>query len=125
MQIRKKQSRLRKFQERYLSGKAAVLFIVNRKMASLLGADNNFGKLVDLTRSRSERTITMKTENHEGINSITLRGYNLVHRRGEPFLVWRSIDFAGPAADNYRSIFAAKDGLRLSKKFFNLVEAVL
>ncbi len=125
MQNKKNIGRIRKFRDRYLSGKAAVLFVVNQKLKGFFGEENNFGKLTDLTLSRREKTMSMEVSDGLEVTSITLRRYGFTKRRGEPYLVWQTIDFDGPGKERYRKIFARQEGLRLSKGLFSLVEAVL
>lgn len=125
MQRKTNKNPIRRFRDRYLSGKAAVLFVVNRKLRGFFGESNNFGKLTDLTLSRREKTIAMEVTDGSQVNIITIREYGFSERRGEPFLTWRAIDFEGPGRDKYQKIFARQQGLRLSKNFFALVEAVL
>lgn len=123
--MQKRKNKIRKFRDRYFSGKAAVLFVVNRKLRGFFGDENNFGKLTDLTLSRGEKTIAIEVSDGLEVNTITIRDYGFTYRRGEPFLVWRTIDFEGNGQERYRKIFSQKQGLRLSKKLFSLVEAVL
>ena len=125
MQRKNQKNLVRRFRDRYLSGKAAALFVVNRKLKGFFGEHNNFGKLTDLSLSRREKTIALEVSDGSEVTTITIRDYGFSERRGEPYLIWQSIDFEGPGREKYQKIFARQQGLQLSKKIFALVEAVL
>ena len=125
MKIKKNTNRLKRFRARYLSGKAAVLFLVNRKMKGFFGEANNFGRLTDIELRRREKAIVMEVTDEEAVNTIIIEHYGFEHRSGEPYLVWKKVSFDGPAEGKYRGIFKDINGIELSRGYFSLVEAVL
>lgn len=116
---------MQRFRNKYLSSKAAILFMINRKMKDITVEGGSFGKLTDLEVLRQDKTILIELTEGKEASLIEIRRYGFLHRKGEPFLVWQDLHFDGPAKERYQKIFKKLDGIQLSKRNFSLVEAIL
>ena len=116
-------NKLKKLKNKYLSGKAAILFLLNRKVAAMVG-DRDFGELTDLRLERTEKNIVLEVSRGLAVNTIAIQGYGVVNRRGVPYLTWKSVEFDGPDHDRYKSVFRNRDGIELSKRYVSVVEAI-
>ncbi|PIE38511.1 MAG: hypothetical protein CSA53_04115 [Gammaproteobacteria bacterium] len=125
MEIKKTSSRFKRLRQRYFSTKAAVLFILNRKIKGAVGLGEDFGRITDIELDRGKKDITMEVTQEDAVNTIAVRGYGFEQRKGKPYLIWKTMDFAGPAGEEYRRRFAGMNGIELSKKYIAVVEAVL
>ncbi len=115
--------RLKKLKNRYLSGKGAILFLLNRKVAAMVGAD--FGELTDLHLDRAEKNMVLEISRGLDVNTIAISGYGVVSRQGKPYLTWNDARVEGPERERYASIFQRKEGIELTKRYAAVVEAIL
>lgn len=125
MKIKKNKNKFRKLRERYFSSKAGVLFVLNRKIKTMVGLGDNFGKLTDLELDRQQKNLTLEVTYEKEVNNISIHGYGFTQRKGEPYLVWEKMKFDGPESENYRKRFKSLDGIELSKRYISVVEAIL
>ncbi|PHR27269.1 MAG: hypothetical protein COA36_09795 [Desulfotalea sp.] len=125
MKLKKSSTMFMRLRTKYLSSKAIALFVINKKLKTTLQHDSDFGKLTDIQLNRQQKNMTLELEHLSEINTIAINGYTFENRKGEPYLIWRTIDFTGPAKDHYKMIFKNIDGIELSKKYIAIVEAVL
>ena len=115
--------RLKKLKNRYLSGKGAILFLLNRKVAAMVGAD--FGELTDLHLDRAAKNMVLEIRCGLDVNTIAINGYGVVNRQGKPFLTWNTTQIEGPDRERYMPIFQRKEGIELTKRYAAVVEAIL
>ena len=125
MKLKKNSTRLMRLRTKYLSSKAIALFVINKRIKSALQHGKDFGKITDLQLNRQQKNMTLELERQDEINTITISGYTFENRKGAPYLIWKDIDFTGPATNHYRTIFKNINGIELSKKYVSIVEAVL
>lgn len=125
MKIKKNTNRLQKFRNKYFSGKAGAMFLISRKMNRLLVPHESIGKLTDINLFRKEKNIVIELSNGHEVNNISISSYSFEHRKGDPYLVWKSVECEGPEEDRYKRLFNNLDGIELSKRYFSLVEAIL
>ena len=125
MRIKKNSNRFKRLQERYFSSKAGVIFVLNRKLGIIVGEGRDFGKVTDLELDREDKNILLEVTHRGEANTIAIIGYGFNQRKGAPWLVWKDIDFDGPESSNYRKRFNKINGIELSPKYVNFVEAIL
>lgn len=126
MKIRKSSTKLGRLKEKYLSSKAAALFFLNRRAKTLKEEGFDFGVLTDIELDRQNKELLLEvTDRGEGVTIIGINGYRFENRKGEPWLVWRKIACEGAQEERYRRLFLQMGGIRMSKRYFALVEAVL
>ncbi|WP_028318064.1 hypothetical protein [Desulfobulbus elongatus] len=116
--------KLKKLKNRWLTGKGAILFLLNRKVAAMTG-DGDFGELTDLRLDRAEKNLVLEVSRGLHVNTIAIRGYGVVTRRGTPYLTWKSAQCDGPDSERYAQVFRQRDGIELSKRSVAVVEAIL
>lgn len=125
MKIKKSSNRFMRLKTRYFSSKGLALWAINKKLKKALGHGQEFGKLVDLQLNRQEKNIGLELEHQGEVNTIMLSGYGFENRKGRPHLIWKDINFTGPAQHHYQSVFKKIESIELSKKYVSLVEAML
>lgn len=125
MKIKKNSTIFMRLRTKYLSSKAIALMVINKKLKNSFTSGQDFGKLTDLQLDRQSKNMTLEVERRGDISTIALTGYRFETRKGTPYLIWKNIDFTGPATDHYKTIFGKIDGIALSKKYISIVEAVL
>lgn len=116
--------KLKKLKNRYLSGKAAILFLLNRKVAAMTGS-RDFGTLTDVQLDRSEKNMVLEITNGLHCNIITITGYGVVNKKGRPHLTWRQAHIEGPDRALYAPVFDHNDGIELTNRYAAVVEAIL
>lgn len=117
-------NKLKKLKTRYLSGKGAILFLLNRKVGAMVG-DKDFGKLTDLHLDRAEKNLTLEISRGLNTNTINIEGYGVVSRQGKPFLIWKGVRVDGPDKERYAPVFYRREGIELTKRYATVVEALL
>jgi hypothetical protein len=117
-------NKLKKLKNRYLSGKGAILFLLNRKVGAMVG-DKDFGQLTDLHLDRAEKNIVLEICRGLSVNTIAIEGYGVVNRQGTPYLTWKGARIDGPDKDRYAQVFQRRDGIELTKRYAAVVEAIL
>ena len=117
-------NKLKKLKNRYLSGKGAILFLLNRKVGAMVG-DRDFGQLTDLHLDRAEKNIVLEICRGLSVNTIAIEGYVVVNRQGTPSLTWKGARIDGPDKDRYAQVFQRRDGIELTKRYAAVVEAIL
>lgn len=125
MNVRKNSTTFMRLRTKYLSSKAIALFVINKKLKNTLQHGEDFGQLTDLQLNRQNKNMTLELERQDELNTIALTGYTFENRRGIPYLIWKNINFTGPATQHYQKIFKNIDGIELSRKYISIVEAVL
>jgi len=125
MKIKKNSTRFMRLRTKYLSSKGIAIFAINKKLKNAFTSGQDFGKLTDLQLDRQSKNMTLELERRAQINTIALTGYSFENRKGTPYLIWKNINFTGPATNHYITIFKKIDGIALSPKYISIVEAVL
>lgn len=116
--------KLKKLKNRYLSGKGAILFLLNRKVGAMVG-DRDFGELTDLHLDRADKNMVLEISRGLSVNTITIGGYSVVIRRGTPYLTWRETRIEGPDRERFARVFGRREGIELTKRYAAVVEAIL
>jgi len=116
--------KLKKLKNRYLSGKGAILFLLNRKVGAMVG-DADFGELTDLRLDRAEKNIVLEIARGPNVNTIAIEGYVVVSRHGTPYLTWKGAHIDGPDKERYAQVFQRREGIELTKRYAAVVEAIL
>lgn len=116
--------KLKKLKNRYLSGKGAILFLLNRKVGAMVG-DRDFGELTDLHLDRADKNMVLEISRGLSVNTITIGGYSVVIRRGTPYLTWRETRIEGPDRERFARVFERREGIELTKRYAAVVEAIL
>lgn len=117
-------NKLKKLKNRYLSGKGAILFLLNRKVGAMVG-DKDFGELTDLHLDRAEKNLTLEISRGLSINTINIEGYGVISRQGKPYLIWKKAQVDGPDRERYAPVFNRCEGIELTKRYATVVEALL
>ncbi len=116
--------KLKKLKNRYLSGKGAILFLLNRKVGAMIG-DVDFGELTNLRLDRAEKNIVLEIARGPNVNTIAIEGYGVVNRKGLAYLVWKDARIDGPDKERYAPVFERRKGIELTKRYAAVVEAIL
>ncbi|WP_448871228.1 hypothetical protein [Desulfobulbus propionicus] len=122
LQTFKKLNRLRL---KYINGKSAALFLLNRKIPDLGGGRAHFGTITDLRLDRQNKAISFEISREQEINTVTVRGYGIAANKGRSALHWQSMEFAGPSSNAYRQAFRGLDRIEVPRAYMYMLEAVL
>lgn len=105
--------------------KTVVLFFLNRKISTLTGGRKDFGKLTDLGVDRKAKSISFDVIRNGEMHSLAIRNYYFFVSRGQSYLGWSSMDFDGPAREEYRIVFQEIDRIKVSNRYISMLEAVM